>query len=164
MASQRTILGDEQVEWLINGLASSQASFKIIAVGGQFISDSKTKENFINFPEERQKIIDAIIKNKISGVMFLTGDRHFTELSKSDTNPPIYDLTVSPLTSGTYNPEKEQNTLRVANTLVTEHNFAIIDVTGKRKDRVMTIKIHNKDGKELWKQEIKEKDLQFPRN
>ncbi|GAB4134524.1 MAG: alkaline phosphatase D family protein [Raineya sp.] len=164
MASQRTILGEEQIEWLINGLSSSQASFKIIAVGGQFISNSKVKENFINFPEERQRIIDAIQKNKISGVVFLTGDRHFTELSKSDTNPPIYDLTISPLTSGTFNPEKEQNNLRVANTLVTEHNFAIIEVTGKRKDRIMTIKIHNKDGKELWKHEIKEKDLQFPRN
>lgn len=163
-ASQRTILGDEQVEWLINALTSSQASFKIIAVGVQFISNSKVKENFINFPEERQKIIDAIQKNKIPGVIFLTGDRHFTELSKSDTNPPIYDLTVSPLTSGTYNPEKEQNSLRVPNTLVTEHNFAIIEVTGKRKERVMTLKIHNKDGKELWKQEIQEKDLQFPRN
>lgn len=164
MASSRSILGDEQIEWLINALANSQASFKIIAVGGQFISSSKVKENFINFAEERQRIIDAIIKNKISGVIFLTGDRHFTELSKSDTNPPIYDLTVSPLTSGAYNPEKEQNSLRVPNTLVTEHNFAIIEVTGKRKERVMTIKIHNKDGKQLWKQEIKETDLQFPRN
>lgn len=163
-ASQRTILGEEQIEWLINGLSSSLASFKIVAVGGQFISDSKTKENFINFPEERQRIIDAIQKNKIPGVIFLTGDRHFTELSKTNTNPPIYDLTVSPLTSGTFNPEKEQNTLRVPNTLITEHNFAIIEVTGKRRERVMTIKIHNKDGKELWKQEIKEKDLQFPRN
>jgi alkaline phosphatase D len=164
VASQRAILGEEQVEWLINALASSQASFKIIAVGGQFLSDSKVKENFINFPEERQRIIDAIQKNKITGVIFLTGDRHFTELSKSNTTPPIYDLTVSPLTSGAYNPEKEQNTLRVPNTLVTEHNFAIIEVTGKRKERVMTIKIHNKDGKELWKQEIREVDLQYPRN
>jgi alkaline phosphatase D len=163
-ASQRTILGEEQIEWLINGLSSSLASFKIVAVGGQFISDSKTKENFINFPEERQRIIDAIQKNRIPGVIFLTGDRHFTELSKTNTTPPIYDLTVSPLTSGTFNPEKEQNTLRVPNTLITEHNFAIIEVTGKRRERVMTIKIHNKDGKELWKQEIKEKDLQFLRN
>ncbi|MFN3315315.1 MAG: alkaline phosphatase D family protein [Raineya sp.] len=163
-ASQRTILGEEQIEWLINALASSQASFKIIAVGGQFISSSKVKENFINFPEERQKIIDAIQKNKISGVVFFTGDRHFTELSKSDTNPPIYDLTVSPLTSGAYNPDKEQNTFRVPNTLVSERNFAIIEVTGKRKERVMSIKILNKDGKELWKQEIKEQDLQFPKN
>jgi alkaline phosphatase D len=163
-AGNRCILCEEQVEWLINALASSQASFKIIAVGSQFLSLSKTKENFINFPEERQKILDAIVKNKISGVVFLTGDRHFTELSKTNTNPPIYDLTVSPLTSGTFNPEKEQNELRVPNTLVTEHNFALIEVTGKRKERVMSIKIFNKDGKELWKQEIQEKELLYSRN
>ncbi|MCU0438574.1 MAG: alkaline phosphatase family protein [Raineya sp.] len=165
-ASNRAILGEEQVEWLINALASSQASFKIIAVGGQFISASKEKENFINFPEERQKIIDAIQKNRIPGVVFMTGDRHFTELSKLETpkTPPIYDITVSPLTSGTHSPDKETNPLRVPNTLVVEHNFALIEVTGKRKERVMTIKIINKDGKELWKQDIKEVDLQFPKN
>jgi len=165
-ASNRAILGEEQVEWLINALASSSASFKIIAVGSQFISTAKEKENFANFPEEKQKIIDAIQKNKVSGVLFMTGDRHFSELSKLETPkaPPIYDLTVSPLTSGIHNPEKEGNSLRVPNTLVVEHNFAIIEVTGKRKERVMSIKIINKDGKELWKQDIKEADLQFPKN
>ncbi|MDX1903894.1 MAG: alkaline phosphatase D family protein, partial [Thermonemataceae bacterium] len=128
-------------------------------------SNAKEKENFINFPEERQKIVEAIKKNKISGVVFMTGDRHFTELSKleSPDAATIYDLTVSPLTSGTYNPEKEQNTLRVPNTLVTEHNFALIEITGKRKERVMSIKIINAEGKELWTQAIKEQDLQFPK-
>jgi alkaline phosphatase D len=166
IASKRSILGEDQIEWLINALASSPASFKIIAVGGQFISSSKEKENFANFPEEKQYIIDAIQKNKIPGVLFMTGDRHFTELSKLETPnmPPIYDITVSPLTSGTFNPEKETNTTRVPNTLVVEHNFALIEVTGKRKERVMTIKIINKDGKELWKQDIKETDLQYKRN
>jgi alkaline phosphatase D len=166
IASKRSILGEDQIEWLINALASSPASFKIIAVGGQFVSSSKEKENFANFPEEKQYIIDAIQKNKIPGVLFMTGDRHFTELSKLETPnmPPIYDITVSPLTSGTFNPEKETNTTRVPNTLVVEHNFALIEVTGKRKERVMTIKIINKDGKELWKQDIKETDLQYKRN
>jgi alkaline phosphatase D len=166
IASKRSILGEDQIEWLINALASSPASFKIIAVGGQFISSSKEKENFANFPEEKQYIIDAIQKNKIPGVLFMTGDRHFTELSKLETPnmPPIYDITVSPLTSGTFNPEKETNTTRVPNTLVVEHNFALIEVTGKRKERVMTIKIINKDGKELWKQDIKETDLQYKKN
>jgi alkaline phosphatase D len=166
IASKRSILGEDQIEWLINALASSPASFKIIAVGGQFISSSKEKENFANFPEEKQYIIDAIQKNKIPGVLFMTGDRHFTELSKLETPnmPPIYDITVSPLTSGTFNPEKETNTTRVPNTLIVEHNFALIEVTGKRKERVMTIKIINKDGKELWKQDIKETDLQYKRN
>lgn len=163
MASPRSILGDQQREWLINALASSQATFKIIAVGGQFISSAQEKENFANFPEEKQAIIAAIQKNKVSGVLFMTGDRHFSELSKLETAnmPPIYDITVSSLTAGTYSPDKESNTLRVAGTLVTEHNFAVIEVTGKRKERIFTIKILNKDAKELWKQDIKESELQY---
>lgn len=38
-------------------------------------------ENLSRYPQERADILDFILKNKIGGVVFLTGDRHFGEFS-----------------------------------------------------------------------------------
>jgi len=49
-----SILGEDQVNWLIDALRYSQASFKFICLGGQFISDFQGFENHAN-PGWKQK-------------------------------------------------------------------------------------------------------------
>jgi alkaline phosphatase D len=71
---------------------------------------------------------------------------------------PLYDVTISPLTAGTYNP-KETNPLLVPNTVVVAHNFALMEVTGPRTDRVLTIRVMDAEGKERWTQQIKATEL-----
>jgi len=161
---EREILGKAQLDWLINALAYSNATFKIIAIGGQVLNTAKKYENYANYDEERQKLIDAITKEKITGVMFVDGDRHFTELSKlpRENAYPLYDLTCSPLTSGIHKAD-ETNTLRVEGTHIEMQNFALLKFSGKRLERVMTIQIFDKDGKEVWTREIKAADLRDPK-
>lgn len=65
----------------------------------------------------------------------------------------IYDLTVSPLTSGV-NTNPDANVLRVPGTAVTEHNFGFLTFSGKRQERKLTIKIFDATGKEKWTKEI----------
>jgi alkaline phosphatase D len=74
---------------------------------------------------ERAYIIEKIKKLKINGVVFLSGDVHHTELSQYDLTAtyPLYDLTVSPFTSGISMKDAELNPLQVAGTLVSVHNF-----------------------------------------
>lgn len=151
-----TVLGQEQIDWLISALSYSQAPFKMVVMGGQFLNPVARYENYANWGAERQKILDLIEQNKITGVIFLTGDRHCTELSKL-TQPGgnvVYDLTVSPLTSGAYDNTKEANTLRVDGTLVPERNFATLSFTGKRKERVLKIEVFDCNGKLKWTKEI----------
>lgn len=149
------ILGSAQIDRLIEGLKFSKAPFKLVAVGGQFLNTVAQYENFANYPKERQAIIDRIQAEGITGVVFLTGDRHFTELSEltlSDGNI-IRDLTVSPLTSTAYDP-KEDNALRVEGTRVGQRNFATLTFTGKRTERVMTIRVFDSDGKQMWERSV----------
>lgn len=149
------ILGSAQIDRLIEGLKFSKAPFKLVAVGGQFLSTVAQYENFANYPKERQDIIDRIQAEGITGVVFLTGDRHFTELSElalPDGNI-IRDLTVSPLTSTAYDP-KEDNTLRVEGTRVGQRNFATLTFSGKRAERVMTIRVFDSDGKLMWERSV----------
>ncbi len=161
------VLGEDQIEWLLDALVNSYASFKFVAIGGQFLNPLIAGENHTACaPKERKRIIEAIQKLKINGVIFLTGDIHKSELSeyKIAGGYPLYDLTISPLTAGvsTYNAEK--NPLHVEGTLVKEKAFAKIDVFGSRKERTLRITAFGSDGQEYWKKEIKASDLKFERN
>lgn len=156
-SGDRTVLGKTQLEWLKDALASSQAPFKFVAMGGQFLSDAKRYEMYSNygFDAERKELIQFIQEEGISGVVFINGDRHHTELSelKVDGKPSIFDLTVSPLTSGSHKSD-EVNSLRVAGTFVTEQNYAEIFVKGPYKKRYLEVVVFDKNGSKLWEKRI----------
>jgi len=146
------ILGKIQVDWLIQALKYSRAPFKLVAVGGQVLNTARVFENHAQYADERAYLLQRIAEEEIRGVVFLTGDRHHTELSRyvAENGIVMYDLTVSPLTSGTHHPGNERNELNEENTLVTKHNFGIIEFTGPEKSRQMNISIFDQAGKIIW--------------
>ena len=149
------LLGQAQVDWLVQALRYSDATFKFVAVVGQGLNPAMVHENHATFPEERAELLSRIREEGITGVIFLTGDRHFTELSHlpGGEAPDIWDLTVSPLTSSPYGP-KEDNQLRVEGTRVEQRNYALVHVEGGKADRRMRIAVHDADGTLLWERTI----------
>ena len=149
----KTILGKKQLDWLKKALVFSKARFKFIVIGGQFLNTARNFETYSNhgFDKERLDIIDFIYKEKLKNVIFLTGDRHMTEISLLDNGkrfPKIWDVTVSPFTSGpNTHAENEPNRLRVPNTLIEIRNFAIFNIVGKGKDRHIKIDFYDQKGK-----------------
>ncbi len=165
--TERQLLGKAQIDWLINAMSTSRAPFKFIVIGGQVVSTEADYENYATFPEERQYLLDKIREARIEGVIFLDGDRHHTVLSRLQENEdvyPIYDLTCSSLTAGTNSNKEILNTNKLEGTVVGEHNFGMLAVTGPRRNRVLTIKILDKDGEALWTREIKAQDLRYRSN
>ena len=160
----RQMLGKDQIDWLINALSFSQASFKFVAVGGQVISNGAVYENYATYPDERKYLLDKIREAKIEGVIFLDGDRHHTILSKMQETKnvyPLYDLTCSSLTAGVNNDNEPYNSFKLEETFVNVNNFGMLNVTGPTNHRELTIQIFNKDGKELWIKSIKANDLKY---
>ena len=160
----RQMLGKDQIDWLINALSFSQASFKFVAVGGQVISNGAVYENYATYPDERKYLLDKIREAKIEGVIFLDGDRHHTILSKMQETKnvyPLYDLTCSSLTAGVNNDNEPYNSFKLEETFVNVNNFGMLNVTGPTNDRELTIQIFDKDGKELWIKSIKANDLKY---
>jgi alkaline phosphatase D len=163
VTGERTILGEEQIDWLIDALKSSNASFKFVAMGGQFLNSAENSETYINLaPGERREILDRIEAERIPGVIFLSGDRHHSVLLKMDRyrNYPLYEWTVSPLTAGAHDPRDEAMQYDVDGSLYTERNFGMIEVTGPRNERVLTLTLHDSDGDEVWREEIRQDELQ----
>lgn len=164
----KTQLGSNQMSWLKNKLKHSRASFKFVVIGGQFINEHTDKESYNLYQKEREEIIQFIVDQKISGVIFLSGDRHHTELLKNENvkaslGYPLYDLTSSSITAGSSNvlstPEA-QNPQRVENTLVVENNYCTIKISGlKRGDRILTLTCYDANGLVKWGQVIKESEL-----
>ena len=164
-----TILGASQLQWLLDALQSSYAPFKVIVSGGQVLNPNEVFETYINIaPAERQYLLDEIERRDIWGVMFLSGDRHHTELNRMerDGSYPLYEFTSSPLTSGAAtNIRDSENPYRVDGTLVTgQRNFGTMTVDGPRTERVMTLRTYSSTGELIWEYTIAANDLRPPRN
>ena len=83
------------------------------------------------------RLMEFLNRKKINGVLFLTGDRHHSEIVKADRpgNYDLYDITVSPFTSGVSRVRGDEinNPARVSGSLVEERNYAKIQVDGKKR-------------------------------
>jgi alkaline phosphatase D len=159
---EKTLLGKQQLEWLIDALSFSRASFKVIAIGGQVLNSAARFENYENYKEEKTYLLEQIKANNIRGVIFLSGDRHFSELSKISLTEKqsIYDWTVSPLTSGVSTSYKEDNNVnRVEGSLFGQNCFGVISFSGGKDDRQLKMTLFDKDGTELWNKVILKKEL-----
>lgn len=160
----KTMLGTTQFEWLIDALSASESSFKIVVIGGQILNTVLDSENYSHFPEEKEKLLQEITANKIKGIFFLSGDRHFAEMSMLPRNNsyPIYDWTVSPLTSGVASQKvlKEDNKYKVPGSAFVQHNFGTISFLGTQENRQMKLTLFDANGSELWNKTILKKELQ----
>ncbi len=161
-AENKSYFGDKQVQWLIESLVSSKATFKFVVVGAQVLNESAIYENYATYPEERKKVLDAIQKQNIEGVIFLTGDRHHSVITKMEreNDYPLYDFTSSSLTAGSSTPKEGENPTAIKESfIIGKHNYAVIEIEGKRKERILTITYKDKEGKDLYSLKIKEEEL-----
>lgn len=160
---EKVMFGPAQMQWLLDSLRASQAPFKVVAAGSQILNATGTAERLTNFPVEYDKLLSVIREEKIGGVVFLSGDRHHTELLKVDGGGgyPLYELTISPLTAGLSVAKAElNNPLRVQGTLINDvHTFALLDVSGPRNGRALSITVLDTDGRLRWKRKITEMEL-----
>ena len=158
----KRMLGEQQMEWLKNSLLYSTATFKIIAVGSQVLNPVSPFDTWWNFPAEYDELMNFLKEYKINGVLFLTGDRHHSEIIKVDRPDtyPLYDITASPLTSGThkFGAAEKNNPYRVF-ALDEKQNYGKFSFSGKKGDRKLTVEFLGIKGEKLGEWSITEKEL-----
>jgi alkaline phosphatase D len=160
--------GEDQLQWLKDKLISSKAVFKIIVNGNQVLNSHANPtqmETMEIFPKEKTALLKCLSDYAVPGVLFLSGDRHFTELLKLERPGAysLYDFTCSPLTSGVFEKigetEEGKNPMRVPGSLITEHNFGRLSVTGPKGERVVKIESINSKGEVKFTWSVSQKDL-----
>ncbi len=101
--STKTLLGAAQWAWLGEQLREP-ADVRLIVSSIQVVADEHGFETWGNFPHERRRLYDLIDSTNATGVVFLSGDRHLTEISTDrggdhrNAGPyPMWDFTSSGL-------------------------------------------------------------------
>jgi alkaline phosphatase D len=160
--------GQGQLRWLKDKLLASKATFKIVVNGNQVLNTYATEgsmETMSLFPKELEDLLKFLEDNPVSGVMFLSGDRHFTELLKKDRAGlyPLYDFTCSPLTSGVFEKVAESkegnNPMRIPGSLVTQANYGRVRVSGPKGARELKIEVLDQSGNVLFEKGILQSEL-----
>lgn len=164
---ENIVLGKQQLDWLKQELLSSTGTFKFIGIGIQAINPLSTMECFRKAGQEYHELIEFIREHKISGVLFISGDRHHAELIKVEEENlyPLYDFTTSPLTMypvkiSKRNPEFS-NPFKVAGTYFPSYNYGKISVSGAPENRKCILELKDKNGNQVWKHEIFANELKF---
>jgi alkaline phosphatase D len=144
---EATILGEAQWDWLEEQLRQP-AQVRLIISSIQVVSEEHGGEKWMNIPHERQRLFDLIRETEAAGVIILSGDRHFADLSMMDggVGYPIYDLTSSALTQSrkTWRPV-QTNRHRVA-TMNFGDNFGLIEIDWDSSDPIISLQIRDVDG------------------
>ena len=159
----KTYFGKMQMDWLKNALLYSNATFKVIATGGQILNPYSDYECLKAYSAEYNELMKFLTDTKVKGVLFFTGDRHHSEVIKQERKGlyTLYDVTNSPYTSGVGKVRGEElnNPARIPGTLVEAQNFTKVTVSGKKNERIMTIEFLGVKGEKLGEWSVKEADL-----
>jgi alkaline phosphatase D len=154
-----TMLGSVQWQWLESQL-KEHADLRIIGSSTQFGITHNGYEAWANFPHEQQRMIELIKNTKAEGVLFISGDVHYAELSKLQAEGcyPLYDLTASGITStwGFATP----NDNRIDGPVM-ENHFGILTIDWSKDEPQITMEIRDVEDRKRISRTIKIAELKF---
>lgn len=158
-APEKTLLGDVQWKWLLGEL-KKPADLRVVCSSIQFGHEYNGHESWTNLPLQQQKMVQTIRDAKANGVVFVSGDVHWGEISKREFENvyPIYDVTASGLTMDWHN--TEPNKFRVGEVWRKNH-FGMIEIDWSLKDPKVVMQIISVDGAVQNSHSVSLSDLQF---
>lgn len=151
-----TFLGEAQWQWLAEEL-KQPAVFRIIASSNQFCHDYNGYESWTNVPNEQKRMIELLRDVAAEGVVFISGDVHWGELSKRKAEGlyPIYDMTSSGITETWH--KVEPNAARVGDA-EPANNYGLFTIDWQ-DDPVLTMALKTADGKSTVTQVVRRSEL-----
>lgn len=183
--SEQVLLGEAQWLWLEQQLLEP-AELRIIATSIQLGADNHGSERWGALPKEKQRLFDLIKKTEAKGIIFISGDRHLSELMRIDPREsglsyPLYDLT-----SSSFNKSVERILVdkvhpllydylplaKISNALVTtkthrqidhtifEDNFGMIAIDWQKENPLIELSLIGEGGEKLLSHTLSLEELQ----
>ena len=156
---QKTMLGDAQWRWLEQQLRIP-AELRLIVSSIQFASADGGQECWANLPRERQRMLDLIESTAANGVVFISGDRHWSEISavNQQTAYPLYDVTCSSLNQLHERGTPTDNPLRVSETTYHQENYGMLTIDWS-SDPLLTFSIRDLEGHTVIEQKLRRSEI-----
>ncbi len=154
-----TFLGNEQWQWL-EQVFKEEADVRIIASSNQFSHEYNGWESWTNVPHEQQKMLNLIQKTRANGVVFISGDVHWGEISKleNEITYPIYDVTSSGITQTWYNTEPNKN--RVGE-VIPQNNIGLIEIKKIGQTITLDLSIFDHTSRAVVRHTVGIKEISF---
>jgi alkaline phosphatase D len=147
-----SMLGESQWDWLEIQLQKPSA-VKIIGSSLQLLPEFTGWESWANYPEDRARLMSLIQQYQVNGVIIISGDTHWGEVSKVNNlvDYPLWEVTSSGLT------EKwkhvSPNSHRVGN-FTNQVNYGEILIDWAKKDPAIAFGLKDVDGKVTHRHQV----------
>ena len=125
----KTILGNVQWDWLEEQL-KKPAELRLVVSSIQLVASAAGQECWANLPNERNKFLNLLTKTAADGVIIISGDRHWSELSALDVGVryPLYDLTCSSFNQIHARGTPTKNQYRIEKTTYHKENYGVMEI------------------------------------
>jgi alkaline phosphatase D len=156
----KAMFGPAQLAWLKDSLANSKATFKLVCNGSQLLSEDENGHHsgWHNYATERSAFLAWLSSAQIAGLLFLSGDRHNTQVFrlKQGGAPTVYEYSCSPFTSRLSKLSKKDraNPRSVADLGVEQRNFGTLTFAGAGRDRKIVARCFDANGKQFWERTL----------
>ena len=115
----------------------------------QCVSQSSGQETWSNLPLERARLFRLIDRTSAGGVLLISGDRHWSELSvaRQGVPYPLYDLTSSSFNQLHGRGTPTDNKYRDLPTTFHKENYGAVVIDWKQDDPLIRLEIRHINGK-----------------
>ncbi|KPH65024.1 alkaline phosphatase family protein [Pseudoalteromonas sp. NEC-BIFX-2020_002] len=147
-----SMLGETQWQWLEKELIKP-AKIKIIASSLQLLPDFTGWESWANFPNDRARLFTLIKKHKVNGVIIISGDTHWGEISQytEQLDYPLTEMTSSGLTEKWK--DVSPNKHRVGD-YTHEVNYGDLSIDWLKADPVISLSLKGIEGKVIMQSQF----------
>ena len=157
--SSATFLGEEQWNWLREVLLQP-ADFRVVMSSNQFGITYNGWEAWANVPIEKNKMINLIKETQANGVVFISGDVHWAEISKQEVENgyPLYDITSSGITQEWSSTEPNDN--RIGEPF-RNNNAGFIEIDWEQEDPIIQFKVMDVNGADVLQHQVTLSEISF---
>jgi len=158
-----TLLGEAQWAWLEEELRKP-ADVRVLASSIQCVAEDAGQETWSNLPRERKRLFSLIRKTGANGVIVISGDRHWAELSvEKELGPyPIYDFTSSSLNTVHGRGTPTENRFRHLAKTWHQENFGELAIDWSAEPRELALRLFDRKGKAVFEETLPLSELTIP--
>ncbi len=156
-SAKADILGREQWTWLEQELAKPDAEVLLVVSSSQVLPFEHDFEKWSDYPSSRQRLLGLLDQSKFKNIVFLSGDRHFGELSKLalPSGRMVWEATSSGLTHSYRNFDDKRNTnsLRI-NGVLARLNYGLLNIRWEGADPEISMEIRDINKQAILQQSL----------
>jgi alkaline phosphatase D len=159
-AADLSMLGETQWRWLEECLRRP-ARVRILASSIQCVPEGRGWESWSNFPAEKARLLNLVRDTRAEGLVILSGDSHYAEISRLDNSVveyPLWEATSSGLTEMWPIPGPNPHRVGVA---YPQTNYGLMHINWVSDRPMIVFEVYSENGVRLRQQSVMLDSLRF---